>query len=244
MRKSNSKQLLTLDYFDFCKPLKELLETGRIRGADGETVEAHSYSTLNNLYALRETVLAQKPLQTLEIGLAHGGSAMCICSSLLEANGETGWHHTAIDPFQDSSAWGGCGRTAAEAVAPAGAFTHVAEYSKTALPRFVAEGRRFGLIYVDGSHLFEDVFIDAYFGFELLENGGVIFFDDCRDPHVDKVIRFIDANYTEIAKPVQPPSPKKPVHKALANIIGIAQLKAFRKVGDLPRPWDAPFTPF
>ena len=59
------------------------------------------------------------------------------------------------------------------------------------LLRLVEKGEQFGLVYVDGSHIFEDVFVDAYFGSRLLAEQGIIAFDDCRDLHVLKVIKFI-----------------------------------------------------
>ena len=34
------------------------------------------------------------------------------------------------------------------------------------------------MIYVDGSHNFEHVFIDAYYSVQLLDMGGVVLFDD------------------------------------------------------------------
>ena len=40
------------------------------------------------------------------------------------------------------------------------------------------EKRYFDLIYIDGSHFFNDVLIDAIKSFELLKKGGIIIFDD------------------------------------------------------------------
>jgi hypothetical protein len=34
-------------------------------------------------------------------------------------------------------------------------------YSALELPKLIEQGTQFGLVYVDGSHLFEDVFVDA-----------------------------------------------------------------------------------
>src|SRR5437867_2217303 len=62
------------------------------------------------------------------------------------------------------------------------------------LPKLAAAGARFGLVYVDGSHLFEDVFVDAYFTIRLLDEHGVVAFDDSANRHVAKVVRFLRTN--------------------------------------------------
>ncbi|CAL8968264.1 hypothetical protein RHODGE_RHODGE_03721 [Rhodoplanes serenus] len=46
------------------------------------------------------------------------------------------------------------------------------------LDRLVQEGRRFDVIYVDGSHRRDDVLVDAVLSWQLLADGGVMIFDD------------------------------------------------------------------
>ena len=65
------------------------------------------------------------------------------------------------------------------------------ECSALELPKLMKQGARFDLVYIDGSHLFEDVFIDAYFVARLLTQGGVVVFDDSTNPHIAKVLRFL-----------------------------------------------------
>lgn len=55
-------------------------------------------------------------------------------------------------------------------------------------------GREIDTVYVDGSHLFEDVFIDFYYSCRLLKEEGYILFDDSTDEHVKKVLGFIRSN--------------------------------------------------
>lgn len=50
--------------------------------------------------------------------------------------------------------------------------------STRALPMLLAEGRRFDLIYVDGSHTAPDVLTDAVDCFRLVREGGALIFDD------------------------------------------------------------------
>lgn len=50
--------------------------------------------------------------------------------------------------------------------------------SKRRLLDLAAEGARFDLVYVDGSHLGLDVLVDAALSWQVLANGGVVVFDD------------------------------------------------------------------
>lgn len=58
--------------------------------------------------------------------------------------------------------------------------------SKGALLELTAQGQKFDLIYVDGSHQAADVLFDAVLSFELLRVNGVMIFDDylwAMEPH-------------------------------------------------------------
>ena len=99
----------------------------------------------------------------------------------------------ALDPFA-STVWDDVGVLAVEAAGLSSYLDLRTEFSSQALPRMIDNGDRFDFIYVDGSHLFEDVFVDAYFGLRLLSENGIIAFDDSTDPHVAKVLRFIRRN--------------------------------------------------
>ena len=43
-------------------------------------------------------------------------------------------------------------------------------------PRLNSDG--YDLVFIDGSHLFSDTFIDAYYAYQLVPVGGLIVFDD------------------------------------------------------------------
>jgi predicted O-methyltransferase YrrM len=50
--------------------------------------------------------------------------------------------------------------------------------SSTALPDLAVAGRRFDVIYIDGSHRAADVFSDAALAWPLTAQGGIVIFDD------------------------------------------------------------------
>lgn len=226
---------------DFCPVLERMLAQGFIDLKDGSRVPIAGTSTLNNLKAIRYIVATQKPSKTLEIGLAYGASALTFLATHAELN-SAGAQHVAIDPYQ-STAW----RSAAlEAIAAAGLaanFRLIEQDSAFALPAMCLSGQKFGLIYIDGSHIFEDVFCDFYYCTRLLASNGWLLFDDSRDRHVNKVIRFIDKNYPDILRR-ESIGVAKTWMQRIGHTLGVQQLVAFRKVGDEPRPWNAKFADF
>ena len=60
----------------------------------------------------------------------------------------------------------------------AGRYEKITSFSANALAEFASEGRRFDLIYIDGSHTRDNVFIDALLSWKLLNMNGVLIFDD------------------------------------------------------------------
>ena len=121
-------------------------------------------------------------------------------------------------------------------------------FSSFELPAMQKNGCRFDLVYIDGSHLFEDVFVDAYFISKLLAQGGVVLFDDSTDPHVAKVLHFIQTNFTKILTPFPLECYRADegasLKYRLARLLGRTQLIAFQKLSDNERPWNARFANF
>ena len=69
-----------------------------------------------------------------------------------------------------------------------------AEASEIALPRFLEEGRRFDLAFVDGNHRFDGVFLDLIYLGRLVRGGGIIFVDDFQFRAVAKATSFCTSN--------------------------------------------------
>ena len=122
------------------------------------------------------------------------------------------------------------------------------ELSCFALPKLYQTGERFGLIYVDGSHLFEDVLVDFYFASLMLETGGIIAFDDSSCGHVLKVVAFIRSNlgsaYRELS-PYEVTAPRWPrLKQKVARWTNRQQLTLFQKVAAPVRDWNTAFKDF
>jgi predicted O-methyltransferase YrrM len=231
----------------FCPTLVEMLESRVALGKSGKAFENANVSTINNLLTLRRLMLESRPARTLEIGLCFGGSALVFAASHRDLNRGALSQHIVIDPYQESL-WDSAGLAALETAGLAGYLDFRPRSSATELPALLSGSDRIGLVYVDGSHLFEDVFVDAYYATRLLDRGGVIAFDDSSNPHVRKVLRFIRSNLSGALKELDlgayRASGLAAVPYRVARLIGRTQMTAFCGVGEVEREWDASFRDF
>lgn len=236
-----------LTQFDFCPVLAEMLDSRRAVGREGKVYEGlAALSTLNNLLCLRRLMMELKPTRTLEVGLSFGGSCLVFTASHRDLGRPGSGQHTALDPFQ-SGVWQDCGVLAVERAGLTEFLNLRQASSQLELPKFINEGASFDLVYVDGSHLFEDVFVDAYFIARLLSEGGVVAFDDSSNPNVAKVLRFLRRNLRETLPEVDLAPYRADgngMGYRLGRLVGKTQLTAFKRIGICEREWNAPFTSF
>jgi predicted O-methyltransferase YrrM len=140
---------------------------------------------------LRDLLLEADPRVVLEIGLAYGSSALAIGEALI-SSGRDDTHHVIIDAYQDHF-----GETGWEAIVAAGLAercTLVREVSQRALPRLADDGFVADAAFVDGSHVFHNVFVDLYFVGELVRPGGLVVLDDCEYASVATAVRYFERN--------------------------------------------------
>lgn len=181
--------------------------------SDGKVI-ARSDNSVNKIFpvainaaqgkALRDWVIKEKAAHTIEIGLAWGIGALHICEGLL-TNSDQNVHHIALDPFQDKN-FKNCGLQLLEEAGVSNLVEHYAEESQIALPRFVSEGRQFDFAFVDGSHLFDRVFLDLIYLGRLVRPEGVIFADDYQAPAVAKAVSFCLTNLGWKLEEAAPPN--------------------------------------
>ena len=170
--------------------------------------------------------------------MGFGGSAV-VFAAMHRSGNPTGRHvHIAIDPFQ-STVWDSVGKLKLEEAHLTDFVEVIEDKSSIVLPRLMADGHQFGMIYIDGSHLFEDVFIDAYFCMRLLDAGGLLLFDDSTDPHVAKVLAFIDASITGLER-----QPEMTLRQIIARLVGKRQLTVYHRIATVEREWDTRFDRF
>jgi len=141
--------------------------------------------------ALRDLLLAHEARVVIEIGLAYGSSAFAIAEALV-SHGSQGAAHVIIDPFQDE--FHDAGWNAILAAGLADVCSLLRERSQLALPRLLDEGLVADAAFVDGSHIFHNVFVDLFFLRELVRPNGLIVLDDCHWPSVGTAARYFEVN--------------------------------------------------
>ena len=177
--------------------------------------------------ALRAWVIKERAAHTIEIGLAWGVGALYLCEGLLTIGNADAWH-VALDPFQ-TTGFKNCGLQVLQDAGVLHLIEHHAEESQLALPRFVGEKRRFDFAFVDGSHLFDRVFLDLIYLGRLVRGEGVIFADDYQAPAVARAVRFCLSNLGWKLEEMAPPddlhrwvvlrTPREPLDRRFPHFI-------------------------
>jgi len=149
---------------------------------------------------LYQFCIQQRATDTLEVGMAYGFSTIACLAALAQSQGLS---HTAIDPFQHKT-WAGIGTAHALAL-DAARFRFMDELSSAALVRLASEHKQFGVILIDGAHLFDIALLAFTLSAELCPVGGHIILDDLWMPSIRRVCAFIRTNrldFTPVPIPV------------------------------------------
>ena len=176
--------------------LSEILETGTTKTATGSgTVKVQaSISTAKGQF-LQKLVRELDPTVSLEVGLAHGISALFICDAL---NPRNGTQHITIDPNQHGGPWGdsweGIGIANLRRAGYGDIVRLIEEPSYRALAELESSGQRIDFAFIDGWHTFDFTLVDFFFIDRMLKVGGVVAFDDADWRAVRKVCRFVKTN--------------------------------------------------
>ena len=142
--------------------------------------------------ALRNWVAREGAVQTIEVGLGYGISALHICEGLL-LNGSPAARHVVLDPSQ-ATRFADCGLQVLEEAGVAQIVEHHAEFSEIALPQFLKEGRTFDLGFIDGNHRFDAVLLDLFYLGRLVRRGGIVILDDYNMPGIKRAVSFFLTN--------------------------------------------------
>lgn len=233
----------------FPPTLVDMLQTGKVTDRQGNVRVADTISTQNNLHTIAALLQQKQPQKTLEIGLCYGASALLITNWFRQQEKTPQCQHTAIDPFQ-SRDWGETALYYLEQEKLDKYLQFHQGFSAFVLPQLVQQQQQYDLIYIDGSHLFEDVFIDLYYSIELLAPHGILLLDDCSDAHIKKVVKFVSSNYNQLLQPFDllPFSPRRGLQYwkyKIGYALHKVQLRAFQKISnESRRVWNAPFIDF
>lgn len=125
------------------------------------------------------------PVRMLEIGSWEGRSSLFFLTYFTQGQltavdtwaGSDEWHYHATPDLQDLEA-----RFDSNVASGGARVTKRKGSSLNVLPQLLAEQQKFDLIYVDGSHLADDAITDSINAWRLLNQGGIMIFDDVMWP--------------------------------------------------------------
>jgi predicted O-methyltransferase YrrM len=181
------------------RKLTEIASERRIAAGDFELVTLPEA----DCDVLRDLLVTEHVESVIEIGLAYGSSALAIGEALI-SGGRNDPTHLILDPFQHS--FENVGRHSIASAGLADICRLVTERSQLALPRLVSEGFAADTAFVDGSHIFHNVFVDLYFLRELIRPGGLIILDDYQWPSVATAVRYFELNAGWLSQQIDQPT--------------------------------------
>lgn len=141
---------------------------------------------------IKEMLHKYQPLDTLEVGMANGGSTEIFCDYL---KGKGKGRHTAIDPFQSSPK--GSSGFGLERIKKAGLAEWLdfhEDFDYLVLPRLVDQKKKYDFALIDGWHSFDYTLVDFFYVDLLLKPGGIVMFHDTELPSVNKACRFLETH--------------------------------------------------
>jgi predicted O-methyltransferase YrrM len=171
--------------------LRSILERRRVEETDGQlSPDMHSGVSVQVGYGLSALVRSRPISRVLEIGLANGFSSMFILDALDQ---KPDGLLVSFDPFQDTQ-WEGRGRANIGACGFRTPHEVLTLASWDAYALLKARDMRFDLVFIDGSHAFDNCFVDFFLSQKLLAPGGYIAFDDVGWAGVERVCEYVLAN--------------------------------------------------
>lgn len=166
--------------------LQSIFQTRTVQSGGGVNYPLDSNVDENEGRFLQSLIRTYRPASTIEVGCAYGISSLFICAELEKIQGG---HHTIIDGFQQS-VFHNIGVSNLNR-AGIGFYQLIEELSETALPRLLADGKRFDFCFIDGNHTFDHTLLDFFYLNRMLNVGGIMVFDDAGFPAVNKAVRYM-----------------------------------------------------
>jgi predicted O-methyltransferase YrrM len=213
--------------------LREIFETRLVFAPDGTARPLESNVSPAEALELYAAVRNLCPEFSVEIGLAHGISALAILAAI-STNGKG--HHYVIDPFQAN--YGYCGESMIERSGYGDFHSFLEGFPEEVLPTL--PGIKFA--FIDSSHLFDLSLLEFVLIDKKLEVGGVVAFHDTWMPSIQAVLRFILGNRSyEICRDFSSEEPRLSSLRHFKQVVGawLAKVPGADRffVSNVFRPW-------
>lgn len=212
--------------------LSAILETGETTLADGRRVKVDSHIDSASGAVLQRAIASVRPSTACEVGLAYGVSTLY----MLEALANCGGTLIGMDPAQNDAHWQGGGLANVSAAGFSERYRFYEEPSQVALPRLAADGVRVQLGFIDGWHTFDHTLVDFFFIDRMLDDGGIIVFDDLGYPAIRRVCDFVLTNRAyELVERVEQPTPSTAVRlRRSLKKVGVEMFGALTRTDKSP----------
>ena len=192
--------------------LLESLRTREVLDLEGNPRPLESNVSLSEAFSLHSAVRLVRPMRSLEVGLAHGVSALGILGAIA-ANGLG--HHYVIDPFQRN--YGYCGESMIARAGLSALHTFLERYPEEVIPNLP----RLQFAFIDSSHLFDLTILEFALIDKKLDVGGIIAFHDLWMPSIQAAVRYILANRGyQILRDVSPDVKKLSLQQRFRQFVG------------------------
>jgi len=175
--------------FKYNKILEKIFKSGRTSDLEGNERVVNDMISIQEASVLYKMFMASAAEHSIEIGLAHGVSALVFCQAHKDLGQKNGIHY-AVDPNQFTEYKG----AAVKAVEDAGYEKYLkvlAGPTHLELPELIKQGIKVECAFIDGWHTFDYTLIDFFLVDKILKPGGYIAFHDTYGRAKQKVINFI-----------------------------------------------------
>jgi predicted O-methyltransferase YrrM len=167
-----------------------MLLSGSTMLASGEHTKITGYIDRRCGVLLQRVIRELRPSVSVEVGLAFGISTLY----MLEALAETGGRLIGMDPAQHDNHWQGGGLFNITRAGYDSLYEFHEATSQQILPRLAGEGLKIDFAFIDGWHTFDHTLVDFFYIDQILNEGGIVVFDDVGYPSVKRACDFIIAN--------------------------------------------------
>jgi len=222
-----------------CPVIQDLYRSKIVPTSSGGTKPLRANIPPDYAEALYKTVLAERPMIAVEIGMACGVSSLAILAALRDAG--MGGRLISIDPAQ-TTMFESTGLINVERAGHSSRHTLMEMKSYEALPKLLAESAGVQFVYIDGWHTFDYTLIDFFYSDKLLPVGGVVAFNDSGYRAIHKVLNYVRSHrhYTPMDVGLAPDyKARNPLFSVVKRIEGRSNSdRYFRKSDDWEPNWD------
>ncbi len=169
------------------KILGELFLTGSFIRNSGESVTFNSHTPLEQCLFIQQIIRDNELKRSLEIGFAHGLSALAICEAIVK-NGGT--RHIVIDKFETTH-WSNIGLDLLSKYGYSEVVDFREAFCYETLAELILKNERIDFAYIDSVKQFDWILSDFFLIDKLLTENGCIIFDDVSWPGIRRVVRFV-----------------------------------------------------